>query len=117
LVTVDAEGKEATWPLPEDVRYIAVAPYIEQTHDCYWHSLTSCQGEQGNQPVHITITDQAGAVLVDQDTTTADNGFVGFWLPKDITGTIRADLGGRTGSIEFSTAPGSPTCLTTLQLQ
>jgi hypothetical protein len=31
--------------LPDDEFYLSVAPYLEQTHDCYFHSLTTCRGE------------------------------------------------------------------------
>lgn len=107
---------ETSVPLPEDVQYLSIAPYLTTTHDCYYHSLATCQGELVGQDVHVTITDDAGEVLVDETATTYTNGFVGFWVPRDVTGTITVTADGLTGAIPFTTEPGSPTCLTTLQL-
>ncbi|WP_228278459.1 CueP family metal-binding protein [Brevibacterium limosum] len=52
-----------------------------------------------------------------QKTTTFDNGFVAFWVPSDISGTIRITAEGKAGSTEFSTKSDGPTCVTDLQLQ
>ena len=87
------------------------------THDCFYHSLTTCLGELGNEDIQVTITDEAtGEVLVDEATTTFDNGFIGFWLPDDATGLIEVSYQGRTGTAEFSTADDGATCVTDLHL-
>lgn len=108
---------EATVPLPEDLFYVSVAPFVSSTHDCFYHALGGCQGELPGEEVQVRITDGAGEVLVDETVTTQANGFVGFWLPRGVeAGTIEIVSDKGTGSVPLSTTPGSPTCLTTLQL-
>lgn len=110
-------SRELAVPLPEDELYVSVAPFVTQTHECFYHSLSGCQGELAGEDVTVTITDASGEVLVDQKSTTYTNGFVGFWLPREITGTIEVSLDDYEGSVPFSTTDGSPTCITTLQLE
>lgn len=107
---------EVSLPMPEDRFYLAVAPWRTTTHECFHHSLSGCQGELVDETLDVRITDDSGAVLVDEAATTYDNGFVGFWLPKDITGTLEVIHDGRRATEQFSTFPDSPTCLTTLRL-
>lgn len=115
-VVLQEDGKESILPMPEDEFYLSVAPWTGTTHECFNHNLVGCQGELSNVPMDVRITDAAGEVLVEDAVRTYDNGFVGFWLPKDITGTleITAPQGSVTGG--FSTYADSPTCITTLQL-
>lgn len=108
---------EASLPIEgEKGFYLSVAPFVTKTHECYFHSLATCQGELVDRPVKVTITDGAGAVLVDAETRTYTNGFVGFWLPRDISGTVTVASEGKTGSVPITTNVDSPTCLTTLRL-
>lgn len=109
-------ANETTLPLDGDRFYLSIAPYVTRTHECFNHNLGTCQGELTGEDVKVTITDDAGAILVDSDVTTYANGFVGFWLPRDITGTVRVQQGDRVGEVPIATASDSPTCLTTLQL-
>lgn len=103
--------------LPADLTYVSIAPYITQTHDCFYHSLTTCLGELGNEPVHVTFTDETtGDTLVDEQVTTFDNGFVGFWVPSEATGTIEVNYQERSGVTEFSTTDDGATCVTDLRL-
>lgn len=115
VLLTDGE-QEVALDLPEEEFYLSVAPFVDSTHDCYFHSLATCQGELTEEPVQVTITDADGAVLVQEEVTTGSNGFAGFWLPRDITGTIEIQHEGRTGAVDFGTDDESPTCLTTLQL-
>jgi hypothetical protein len=64
-------------------------------------------------PVHATITDEKGAVLLDENVQTMDNGFVGVWLPKDINANIQVAYNGKTATAPISTFTTSDTCLTT----
>lgn len=102
----------------EDERgfYLSVAPYRARTHDCYYHSLTTCLGELRNQPVHITVTGADGTVLVDEDRTTYDNGFVAVWLPRDLRATLTVTSDDKTATQPISTGPEDATCITTTQL-
>lgn len=115
-VVVGNGAEEVSVPLPDDELYVSIAPFVETTHECYFHSLATCQGELVGEPVEVTITDAGGDVLVQETTTTYSNGFVGFWLPRDVEGTIEISAGDLTGSVPFATSEGSPTCVTTLQL-
>ena len=116
LVLSDADD-ELQLPLPEDRFYLSIAPYSKQTHDCFFHSLTTCQGELAREDVHVKIVDKGtGDVLVDEETVTNPNGFVGFWLPKDVDATVEVAHAGQTGQQHFSTREGDATCMTTLQL-
>ncbi|MDY3127234.1 MAG: CueP family metal-binding protein [Corynebacterium sp.] len=110
--------EKVTLDLPEGENYVAIAPYLDETHDCYYHSLTTCLGEMGNEPMHVVIKNDAnGQVLVDEDVTTYDNGFVGFWLPEDVTGKIEVTHQGHSGTADFSTvADDDATCISSLQL-
>lgn len=115
VVLGNAQGEVAV-PLQDKGFYLSVAPFAKRTHECFFHSLATCQGEMVAQPVHVTITDAAGRVLVDEDATTYANGFVGFWLPRNISGTVSITVDGKTGSVPFATGEQDATCLTTLQV-
>lgn len=109
-------SSERVMPLPADQTYISIAPYRTQTHECFNHNLATCQGEQVDKTFTVTITDSTGKELVNTTEKTYPNGFFGFWLPRDIRGTITVTGEGRSGSIDFGTSASDPTCLTTLQL-
>lgn len=116
LVLSDAD-QEVVLDLPQDLTYVSIAPYVTRTHDCFYHSLTTCLGELDNEDVKVTITDEdTGQVLVEEETATFDNGFIGFWLPRETTGTIEITHQGRTGATEFSTTADGATCVTDLQM-
>lgn len=118
-VLVSAAGWSEPVPvgIEGDAFYLSVAPYVESTHECYFHSLTTCVGELGNEDVHVTVTDSAtGEVLIDDSLTTFDNGFVGMWLPRDIDATLRVETGAGVAETAIGTGPEDPTCITTTQL-
>jgi hypothetical protein len=109
-------AREASLKIPDGRFYLSVAPYVEQTHECFYHSLTTCKGELADKSVDVTITDSTGKTLAAGPVTTYANGFVGFWLPRDIAGTITVKYDGRTATSPISTDKDAPTCLTTLKL-
>ncbi|WP_030174039.1 CueP family metal-binding protein [Spirillospora albida] len=116
-LVVSNGGAETGLDIPGDRFYLSVAPYVERTHDCFYHSLTTCKGELGGKEVQAKITDDAtGRVLADGTRTTYANGFVGFWLPRDIKATLRITYAGRTAEKKITTDEKAPTCLTTLRL-
>lgn len=115
LVLTGDEG-EVSLPMPEDEFYLSVAPYVEQTHECFHHSLTTCKGELGGKRMQVTLVDESGETVLDQTRTTFDNGFVGLWLPEGTEGTLTVTYDGKQGSVDVATTPDDPTCLTTLQL-
>ncbi|GKW12375.1 hypothetical protein PEC301899_26570 [Pectobacterium carotovorum subsp. carotovorum] len=100
-----------------DKFYLSFAPYIQQTHPCFNHSLSGCQGELANTAFDVKITDKAGNVIVQKTLNSHQNGFVGVWLPRNIEGTINVTYQGRVASSPFSTYSDSQTCMTTLPLK
>ncbi|MCT2033578.1 CueP family metal-binding protein [Dietzia cinnamea] len=111
-------GEElATLPMPDDEFYLSVAPYENRTHSCHFHSLTTCLGEMAGEQVHVTVTDTTtGQTLVDEPRTTYDNGFLGLWLPRDITATLTIGHDGKTATSPIATGDQDLTCLTTMQI-
>lgn len=108
---------EVSLDMPDDVTYVSVAPFVSQTHECFYHSLTTCRGELSAQQIEVRFIDDAtGNVILEETTTTFDNGFAGFWLPRNLSGTIEVTHDGKTGETPFSTANDAATCITTLQL-
>lgn len=118
VLLTDAQEREVVLPMPEDRFYLSFAPYQSQTHDCYFHSLTTCTGELQNTNIHVTVVDnQTGETVVDETRRTYDNGFLGLWLPRDLDATLTVETNGLTASTPISTSTAEdPTCLTTLQL-
>src|SRR5699024_6366872 len=103
--------------MPEDEFYVSIAPYRGQTHECYFHSLTTCRGELANTDVDVTVVEAtSGKTILDETLTTYDNGFVGLWLPRGIDATLTVSTGDRIAKQDMSTRIDAPTCLTGLQL-
>lgn len=117
LVLRDDSDREARLPMPDDQVYVSVAPFLEQTHECHFHSLTTCLGELSDAEIRVTLTGDDGAVLIDETRTTYDNGFVGLWVPRGIDASLEIEHDGRTGTVPVSTRTDQDaTCITTLQL-
>lgn len=118
VVFTTASGEETPMALPDDQFYLSFAPYIDQTHDCYFHSLTTCVGELSDEDFDVQIVDaDSGEEIVNETLTSFDNGFVGVWLPKGIEGELSVEYEGKSGSVDISTiTDDDATCLTTLQL-
>lgn len=115
LILKGADGAEATIAMPGEF-YVSFAPYLAKTHDCFFHSLTTCRGELANAPIHVTVTADDGRVLVDEDRTTFDNGFSGLWLPRDIRAKLAVTHDGHAYEAQIGTGKDDPTCLTTVKL-
>ena len=117
LVIRDAEGSQVALRLPADQFYLSVAPYLSTTHDCFFHSLTTCRGELRNADIHVTVNDSVtGEVIIDQAMRTFDNGFVGMWLPAGIQAEVTISYEGRANTSQISTGADDATCITTAQL-
>jgi hypothetical protein len=100
-----------------DQFYLSIAPYISTTHPCFNHSLASCRAELADKSFDITVKDAAGKVLREEKLTSYRNGFVGLWLPRNISGTIAVKYNDLSASASFATKSDSQTCLTTLKLE
>ncbi|WP_305093516.1 CueP family metal-binding protein [Prescottella sp. R16] len=113
----DDNGATASLALPDEQFYVSIAPYAGRTHQCFFHSLTTCLGELPGEDIRVEVTDRStGAVLVDETLRTNDNGFFGLWLPRAVDATISLESGDRSVTSEISTHDDDPTCVTTLQL-
>ncbi|MCC6375996.1 MAG: CueP family metal-binding protein [Microbacteriaceae bacterium] len=116
LVLKDSTG-EVSLPLPADRFYISLAPFVKQSHECFYHSLTTCRGEMGNQEFQFKVTATDGSVIFEGTRTSFGNGFIGTWLPRGSQGTITVtDSNGLSGQVLFGTGADAATCVTTLQL-
>ncbi len=118
LLLIDADGTETSLPMPEDAFYVSLAPYVDVTHECYFHSLTTCVGEMQAEEIQVLVTDTAtGEVLVDDTMTTFDNGFLGLWLPRDLDVEVTIEQDGLSATSVVSTSnEDDATCITTMQL-
>lgn len=118
LLLETTDGRQGKLPMPEDQFYVSFAPYEAQTHDCYFHSLTTCTGELQNQDISVKITDSdSGEVLLEGDATTFDNGFYGVWLPRGISAEMVIEHDGKTATADLSTRNSDDaTCVTTVKL-
>lgn len=115
-VLLAGEDGEVAMPIPDDLFYLSIAPYVERTHDCYYHNLATCQGELAGESVQVTVTDTARTTLVNEDITLEANGFAGLWLPRDTTGELTVTYDDKQVTTPIATGPEDPTCLTTLRL-
>lgn len=116
VLTDTANGATETLLMPDGEFYLSVAPYQDQTHGCTFHSLTTCLGEMAGKTLDLTVTDDAGQLVLDETRTTYDNGFVGLWLPRDLSGTLTLEHNGKTATAPIATGADDLTCLTTTQL-
>ena len=109
---------EVSLALPQDEFHLSIAPYLADTHECFYHSLTTCVGELGEEDFHVTITDDASAeVLVDRDVTTYENGFFDVTLPAGLDITVLVTDGENSVEMPLGTNVDDPTCVTTAQLK
>ena len=112
----DAAGTEVSLPLPDGEFYVSIAPFVEATHECVMHSLTTCLGELQEQELEVSVTTADGEVLLDEVRATAPNGFLGLWLPRDQELTVTLAREGASASGPLLTDAEAPTCVTTMQL-
>lgn len=54
---------EVSVPLPEDLFFVSIAPYINDVHPCQVHNLITCRGELYGETMLITITLNDGSAL------------------------------------------------------
>ncbi|CNC46974.1 Uncharacterised protein [Yersinia frederiksenii] len=115
-LTLSDGQQQYSFPLG-DKFYLSFAPYINQTHPCFNHSLSGCRGELANTTFDVKITDKTGKVIMQDKLTSYQNGFVGVWLPRNTEGTIEVSYQGLKAVSPFATQTESQTCMTTLQLK
>ncbi len=118
LVLTHQSGRTAWLPMPKDQYYLSAAPYVNQTHSCHFHSLTTCLGELYGEEVTVKASNaETGEMLVNKSMETFDNGFIGLWVPRGITVDLEFTYEGKTAKSTVSTAGDTnATCLTQLRL-
>ncbi|KFB98066.1 putative periplasmic/exported protein [Trabulsiella guamensis ATCC 49490] len=109
-------GQTFTLPLGEKF-YLSAAPYETQTHPCFNHSLSGCQGEMPNAIFDVKVTDNKGNTVIQKKMKSYQNGFIGLWLPRNMEGSLEVSYNGKKAVHPVTTQDDSQTCLTDLQLQ
>jgi hypothetical protein len=107
--------KEYEIMLQEDLFYVSLAPYINQTHGCYTHSLTGCQGELIDKDFIVKIYDEEDNLLEEKTINSGSDGFFGLFLEKGITYKIIVEYEGLSTSYDID-AFTDQTCFTGGQL-
>jgi len=115
-LVVILEDSRLSVDMPEDEFYLSVAPYINNTHECLYHSATGCRAELKLEEFFIEFIDLDGNVIVSENMMSLSNGFIDLWLPRDVEGTLTITQGELSTSKSISTESGEPTCETTMQL-
>jgi hypothetical protein len=116
LIVKKGDGKEVSYDLPEEEFFVSIAPYMNETHPWTNHSLTGCQGELAEKTFDVTIVDEAGQVILDEEVVSQANGFFDLWLPRDQTYRVKIEHDGKVVESEVSTFEKDGTCITTMQL-
>jgi hypothetical protein len=116
LKVVTENSKETIYSLPDDEFFVSIAPYVNQTHPCATHFLTSCRGELASKEFNVYIEDNDGKVVLDQTVKSQPNGFIDLWLPRDQKLNVKISYDGKTTESEISTSKQDNTCITTMQL-
>ncbi|MFB1082208.1 CueP family metal-binding protein [Jeotgalibacillus sp. JSM ZJ347] len=116
LTITEEDGSEQTHDITSEDFFVSIAPYVDQTHACTYHSLTGCQGEMVEETFDVYIEDSEGNVIIDESMTTFKNGFIDLWLPRDETYQLTIEHDGLVTESEISTFENDPTCITTMQL-
>jgi hypothetical protein len=116
LIVTNSDEGQVIYDLLEEDFFVSIAPYVEQTHPCANHSLTSCQGEIADEEFAVYIEDMQGKVIIDQTMKSHANGFIDLWLPRDHTYRVTIENRGRAQVSEISTFESDNTCITTIQL-
>lgn len=111
LVLTEKSGTKTSLPITNGRFYLAMAPYLSQTHECFNHNLATCQGELVNQPIHVTLVDDKGVTVLDKDMVTMANGFASTWVPRGIKGTLTITHDQKKVTLPVSTGDQDPTCL------
>jgi hypothetical protein len=116
LKVVFPDEREVTIAIPDDEMYIAVAPYIRETHECSTHYLSSCQGEMDIKEFSLTIKNEQGQMVFDGSVTSLKNGFFEIWLPRDERFNCNIEYDDMSAEFILETFEDSNTCVTTVNL-
>lgn len=116
LIVNEEDGSENVYDISNEDFFVSIAPYENQTHPCTFHSLTGCQGEMVEETFDVYVEDEEGNVIIDEEMTTYENGFIDLWLPRDKTYNVIIEQNGKSTEAQISTYEDDATCITTMQL-
>ncbi|MFO7568859.1 MAG: CueP family metal-binding protein [Smithellaceae bacterium] len=111
------DGQMISVPLPDDVMMVSIAPYINKTHECATHYISSCDAEMKSTNVKILAVTAGGKTLINKTMKTAPTGFLDLWLPRNQAINITVSAKGKSATGKIFTNRDSKTCETTLKLQ
>ena len=117
LKVVFPDGREINTSLPDDEMFVAVAPYITNTHSCATHYFSSCQGEMVQKELRLKVTDSQQQIIYDDIIKTMKNGFFEMWLPRNKSFTFHLEFEGKSSDITIESYNDSKTCITTGRLE
>ena len=115
-LVVILEDSRVSVDMPKDEFYLSVAPFINTTHECLYHSATGCRAELKQEEFLVEFVDLDGNIIVSENMMSLSNGFIDLWLPRDVEGNLTITQGELSTSKLISTESGEPTCETTMQL-
>jgi hypothetical protein len=115
-IYLNIDGKALEIDIESEDLYIAFAPYISTTHDCYTHSLTGCRGELIDREVTVKIYDEFDELLLEEVYNTGRDGFIGLFLTKGNYYRVEASYDGKLSSFEVIENT-SQTCYTEVELR
>lgn len=117
LIITEENDQQYRVELPQDIFFVSIAPYVEDTHECAVHSLTGCRGEMPEQAFEVLVEDEQGQVVVEDTLVSGANGFIDLWLPRDRLYSIKIiGSDGKSQDNTLSTYDADKTCITTIQL-
>ena len=111
------DGQTISILLPDDVMMVSIAPYINKTHTCATHYISSCDAELKNTKIKVTAVAAGGKILINKIMKTAPTGFLDLWLPRNQVIDITVSAKGKSATGRIFTNRDSKTCETTLKLE
>jgi len=111
------DGETISILLPDDEMIVSIAPYINKTHTCTTHYISSCDAELKNTNIKILAVTAGGKTLINKTMKTAPTGFLDLWLPRNQDINITVSAKGKSATGRIFTNRDSKTCETTLKLE
>src|SRR5665647_664789 len=109
------DGQVISIPLPDDTMMVSIAPYIDKTHTCATHYVSSCDAELKSTNIKVIAVTTGGKTLINKTMKTAATGFLDLWLPRNQAINITVSAKGKSATGKIFTHRDSKTCETTLK--
>lgn len=117
LKIIFPDERKVILSLPEDEMYVAIAPYIDNTHTCSTHYLSSCQGEMYDENFELTISDENNHTFFEGFVKTGMNGFFELWLPRGQEFSFNLQFREMKSVFILGSFDNSNTCVTNVRLE